>query len=209
MRAAIVLAMLLCIGAHAVPCAAQRLPDEPDAPRTERSRPASMPARYADALATWKTPEDIAAFLDATFVYDRARALALAESPGAPARPAIHTPERLFAEPRGVCVDLARFGVESLDRIDPRFAPRYLMIEFEPVSIAGRTLRRHWVALFEREGRVFVFADSFRPGHVAGPYASVEAFVSDYARVRDRRVVSWQERTGFERRQRAIRAVRS
>ena len=192
----------------AAPSAAQRLPDEPGVARTERARPASTPARYADALASWKSPEDIAAFLDATFVYDRPRALALAESPGASVRPAIHSPEQLFSAPTGVCVDLARFGVESLNRIDARFSARYLMIEFEPVTVAGRTLRRHWVALFERDGRVFVFADSFRPGYVAGPYGSVADYIADYASVRSRPIVRFEERSSFERTTRA-RAVRS
>jgi hypothetical protein len=200
---------LACAPLCAAPSAAQRLPDEPGVARTERSRPASTPARYADALATWKAPEDIAAFLDATFVYDRPRALALAESPGASARPSIHSPEQLFAEPTGVCVDLARFGVESLNRIDARFRARYLMIEFEPVTVAGRTLRRHWVALFERDGATYAFADSYRPGHVAGPFRSVDDYVADYAGVRARPIVRFEERASFERRTRATRSVRS
>jgi hypothetical protein len=44
------------------------------------------------------------------------------------------------------------------------------MIEFDPVSLAGNTLRRHWIASYERNGMRYFFADSKRPGHIAGPY---------------------------------------
>ena len=73
-------------------------------------------------------------------------------------------PEALYAKPEGVCIDLARFGVETLNRLDASFAARYLMLEFEPVVIDGRTLRRHWVASFRRDGKLWFFADSRRPG---------------------------------------------
>ncbi|HVE50588.1 MAG TPA: hypothetical protein VNG69_13355 [Casimicrobiaceae bacterium] len=192
------IALSIAVASHA-----QRLPDEP-APRTVQSIRSSLPASYAAALAMWKSPEDIAQFIDATFQYDRARALELAENPdGSERRAAIHAPEALFAKPAGVCVDLARFGVETLHRIDTRYQPRYLMIEFEPITVSGRTLRRHWVALFERDSALWAFADSWRPGHVAGPYPSLDAFIADYALARDRKIVAWQLRDGFERRKRA------
>jgi hypothetical protein len=188
------------------PLFAQTLPDEPMAIATIAPRPSDAPASYADALAAWKRPEDVARFIGATFVYDRGRALALADAPGQGRRLPVHTPEALFADGRGVCVDLARFGVETLNRLDARHAARYLMIEFEPVVVQGRTLRRHWVAVFERDGALWVYADSSRPGHVAGPYAALDAFVADYARLRGRTIVSWRERAGFERTRRAAKA---
>jgi hypothetical protein len=184
---------------------AQALPDAPEA-RTRAAAPlVNAPKSYAEALAVWKGPEDIARFADATFAYDRSRALALAEPPDAStARPAIHRPEALYAKPEGVCIDLARFGVETLNRLDASFAARYLMLEFEPVVIDGRTLRRHWVASFQRGGKLWIFADSRRPGHIAGPYDSVDAFVADYARYRAQRIVMWRETDTFLRRSRAV-----
>jgi len=179
----------------------------PDAPEP-RGRPAAAidaPRQYGEALARWRTPEDIAQFIDATFVYDRGRALAHAESAEPRAsRPAIHAPEAMFDEPRGVCIDLARFGVETLDRIDSAYAARYVMIEFDPVIIEGRSLRRHWVASFRRDGKLWIFADSRRPGHVAGPYESIDAFVADYARYRGQRIVASRETDTYLRTQRAL-----
>jgi hypothetical protein len=187
---------------------AQDLPHAPEA-RARAAAPLSdAPKSYAEALAIWKGPEDIVRFFDAAFVYDRSRALALAEpSDSRTVRPAIHPPEAMFTTPEGVCIDLARFGVETLNRMDASFASRYLMLEFEPVVIDGRTLRRHWIASFRRDGQLWFFADSRRPGHLAGPYDSVDAFVADYSRYRARPIVAWRETDSFLRRTRAVARV--
>jgi hypothetical protein len=114
------------------------------------------------------------------------------------------TPEVFFAAPSGVCVDLSRFAIETLRAIAPESRPAYVMIEFDPVSIAGNTLRRHWVASFVRHGQHYYFADSKRPGHIAGPYGSTQEFVDEYARYRGRRVVSFREVDSYERKARTM-----
>jgi hypothetical protein len=82
------------------------------------------------------------------------------------------------------------------------------MIEFAPLTVAGNVLRRHWLAGFERDGRRWYFADSKRPGHLAGPYASAAAFVDEYARYRGREIVAFAERDSYERTMRAKAAKR-
>lgn len=119
----------------------------------------------------------------------------------------IHEPKDFFAAPSGICVDLSRFAVETLQRMAPGAKPAYLMIEFAPVTVGGNTLRRHWLATFRRGGQHYFFADSKRPGHFAGPYAKVEDFVADYAAYRGRTIVAFKERDSFRRRQRS-RATR-
>jgi hypothetical protein len=183
--------------------AAQEPPDAPDARATRVQRSTELPASYGEALARWKSVDEIAAFAAGAFVYDRARALLFAESGPAArpdARPALHAPEAFYAKAQGVCLDLARFGVETLNRIDPTLQARYLMIEFEPVVVDGATLRRHWLATFRRDGEWWFFADSRRPGHVAGPYATIDAFIADYARYRGRPIVAFGERESVARR---------
>jgi hypothetical protein len=155
---------------------------------------------YADALAAWRTVEDVNAWIGARFEYDHARAMRLSETQRqANGRLAIHSPADFFVAPKGVCVDLSRFGVETLAKIAPDSRPRYVMIEFDPVTIGGNAVRRHWVAAFEREGRLYFFADSRRPGHIAGPYETVEAFIDDYARYRGRAIVAFAQRSTYER----------
>lgn len=192
----------------------------PDAPDDRRPRPASFvdAPSYAQALAAWRSAEDVNAWIGAKFEYDGERAVRLSETqrrancahPGgserdstasarAPCGMPVHPPATFFAAPRGVCVDLSRFAVETLARIAPELRPRYVMIEFDPVTIRGNALRRHWVAAFEREGKLYFFGDSKRPGHMAGPYESTKAFVDDYAIYRGRAVIAFAERSTYER----------
>ena len=121
----------------------------------------------------------------------------------------ILSPEAFFGSPAGVCVDLARFGVETLRAIAPETQPTYLMIEFDPVAIKGNTLRRHWVVSFQREGQHYFFADSKRPGLMVGPYKTVQAFIAEYAHYRGRQIVAFRTAESYERRLRTPAAKQS
>ncbi len=178
-----------------------------DAPqeRAVPDGPVAVYGSYAQALAAWRGPEDVNAWIGASFEYDLPRAMALSESRRAAggALPSIHEPVAFYDRPVGICVDLARFGVETLKQIDPELEPRYLMIEFEPARISGQVLRRHWVASFRRGNGYYFFADSSRPGVMAGPYPSVEVFVAQYARYRGREVMAFRQLESFRRQLRA------
>jgi hypothetical protein len=196
-------AMLAFAGAAAV--AAPTAPEPSDAPDPAFARPRAVeaPATYAAALTSWHTAESVNAWIATRFEYDRARASALSESArAAGGRVAVHEPDDFFAQPRGVCVDLARFAVVTLGRVEPQSQPAYLMIEFEPLVKDGHVLRRHWLASFRRDGAWYFFADSKRPGHIAGPYASVERFIAEYAVYRGRPVVAYRITDTYERQQR-------
>lgn len=207
--------LVLALFAIASIAAHGAMPDAP-VPQAAAREPGSgadhaggAPASYREALAAWRSAEDVNAWIGRHFRYDGPRALKLSESwrqrnPSLP----IHAPEVFFADPHGVCVDLARFAVETLRTIDPASKPAYLMIEFDAAMVEGETLRRHWIATFERDGRRHFFADSRRPGHLAGPYPSTEAFVADYAAFRGRRVVAYREADDYARRARAMAARR-
>ena len=176
--------------------------DAPESARTP-SVPFKAAGSYEDALQVWETPDDINAWIAANFEYDMQRALRLSETQKAKdERMSIYAPAEFFDTKTGVCVDLSRFGVETLKRIDPQSEPKYLMIEFDPVQIGGNTLRLHWLVSFKRGGRVFFFADSKRPGHIAGPYNDVQAFVDDYANYRGRRIVAFRELESYQRQRR-------
>jgi len=197
---------LLAVLVLALPAACALAPPaetDPDAPaeRPLSARRGSDPPDYAAALHAWVAPEQVNTWIGERFEYDRARAQRLSETQRlAQGTLPIHTPEAFYAEAKGVCVDLARFAVETLRTIAPASRPRYLMLEFDPVSVQGNTLRRHWVAVFERDGRLYVFADSKRPGHIAGPYARVQDYVAEYASYRGRTIVAAREVPGYQRR---------
>jgi hypothetical protein len=167
---------------------------------------------YAHALRIWKTPEDIRAWIAANFYYDTARAMRLSETQRAKHGPLpIYPPAHFFSTKAGVCVDLARFAVETLRAIDSQSDPKYVMIEFDPGDITGNMLRRHWLVSFKRDGKTHFFADSRRPGHIAGPYNDLHEFIQVYERYRGRKIVAFREMESYQKRQRtqALRLQRS
>jgi len=205
LAALVLLVLSACAGCALA--SGQRADPASDAPEQRAvSRSGAPPvASYAEALRTWRRPEDINAWLGERFEYDTVRALRLSETQRERAGSLpIHEPSVFFESPRGVCVDIARFAVESLRVIDPQTRASYLMIEFNPVTLSGQTLRRHWVATFERNGWLYVFGDSKRPGTLAGPYANAAAFVADYARYRGREVVAFRQLPSYQRQRRQL-----
>jgi hypothetical protein len=176
------------------------LPDAPERPRPAQAPSPQDPASYASALKTWRSIQDINDWIGRRFVYDMERALKLSETQRAAGPgPAILTPEEFYARPQGVCVDLARFAKETADRIFPRGSPRYLMIEFAPVKVKRNVLRLHWLVIFQKDGAVYSFADSRRPGHMAGPFGSLEELVKGYEKYRGRRIVSYKALSDFRK----------
>ena len=158
---------------------------------------------YEHALHSWKTPEDISAWIAANFSYDTARALQLSETQRAKNEQfLIYQPGELFNTKAGVCVDLSRFGVETLRRIDPQSNPKYLMIEFDPIQISGNMLRLHWLVSFKRDGKNYFFADSKRPGHIAGPYNDTREFATDYEQYRGRKIVAFRALESYKKQRR-------
>ena len=183
-----------------------------DAP--EYGRDLSVAFKAADShersMQLWKTPEDVNAWIAANFSYDSARAMRLSETQRAKQAPlAIYTPSEFFDHRSGVCVDLARFAVETLKRVDPDSDPKYLMIAFDPMQIEGNTLRLHWLVSFRRAGKIYFFADSKRPGYIAGPYSDMQVFINEYQRYRARTIIAVRELPSYQkqRRERALRGA--
>ena len=158
---------------------------------------------YEHALHIWKTPEDINAWIAANFSYDFARAARLSDTQRATNEQlSIYPPAEFFNTKAGVCVDLSRFGVEMLRLINPQSEPRYLMIEFDPIQVNGNTLRLHWLVSFKRNGKRYFFADSKRPGRIAGPYNDTREFINEYAKYRGRRIVAFRELESYQKQRR-------
>jgi hypothetical protein len=183
-------------------------PAEPSPDAPEYTRDSTLPFKAADsyehALRIWKTPEDINAWIAANFSYDMARAVQLSETQKTRHEGlSIYHPSEFFHTKAGVCVDLSRFGVETLKRIDPESDPKYLMIEFDPMQIQGNTLRLHWLVSFRRDGQIYFFADSKRPGHIAGPYNDAREFIHDYAQYRGRKIVAFRELASYQKQRRS------
>lgn len=201
-------ALALFVAVSAAPAAGPGfLSDAPDESSRAAAPYAEAPS-YGTALNLWKTPEDVSAWIGCLFDYDMDRAVHFGRAQtGESQAESVLSPEQLFEQPKGICVDLARFGVETLARIAPDLSPRYLRIEFEPATIGDATLRFHWLAVFVRGGAFHFFADSKRPGLISGPYASIADFIADYERYRQRKILSFQELDTFRRKTKAVRKI--
>ena len=190
---------IFILGWSDVSHAANYLPDEPESER-DLSVPCQDADSYSRALALWKTAEDINKWIAGSFIYDRARAINLASNQRTGNREIpIYSPSELFESKTGVCVDLARFGVETLRIVDANSDPKYLMIEFDPIQINGNTFRLHWLVTFKRHGMTYFFCDSKRPGYIAGPYKSTQVFISEYERYRGRNIVAHRELESYQK----------
>lgn len=162
----------------------------------------------ADALAAWRKPEDVNDWISARFEYDNDRAVRLSESQRAVGQAAvIHEPSAFFNRPAGICVDLARFVVETLRAVAPELSSRYVMIELTPVLSEGQVLRRHWIASFERNDGYYFFADSKYPGKLSGPYASVESFIVECQAIRQREIVAFRQLDSYLRQAKAMQQL--
>jgi hypothetical protein len=195
----VLLVAVLAAGCASVPTLSDPASDAPEV-RRSADPPATFYPSYAEALAAWRRPADVNAWIGAAFEYDFDRAVALSESQRAnKSGPKIIEPNMFYARPKGVCVDLARFAVETLNQLNPVLEARYLMIEFNPTLLRGQVLRRHWVVTFKTEDGVMVMADSKRPGVISGPYQSTADFLTEYAVYRGREVVSFRETDSYAR----------
>lgn len=183
------------------------LPDEPEIGRDE-SIGNEMIDSYTQALDTWKTAEDIKKWVAGSFTYDRPRAITLsANRKNGQKGISIYKPSDFFTAKAGICVDLARFGVETLNKIDPNSDPKYLMIEFDPIQINGNTFQLHWLVSFKKDGKKYFFCDSKHPGFLAGPYNSTQVFINEYEKYRGRKIVAHRELESYKKK-RKLKSVK-
>lgn len=149
-----------------------------------------FPATYEKALNSWGSILDICNWMGNCFSYDMERAARLGDDGNGNEKPRIYTPKELYVKKKGVCIDLARFAVETTRSIKSSIEVSYLMIEFEPVMIQGSVLKKHWMAVYRDEEKYMFFADSKRPGFIAGPFDLPDDFIREYQEFRKRRIIS-------------------
>lgn len=146
---------------------------------------------FNEAIKEWNSIEDINKWIGENFYYNMSRAIALGSKRTEGPKTSIFTPEEMFVQKNGICVDLSRFAFETLKKISPKTEAHYLMIDFEPIEIQGSIIRKHWVIAYKNEGKFYVTADSKRPGVITGPYESIEDFIEGYQKFRERKVESF------------------
>ena len=152
----------------------------------------TYPNSYNEALLQWSTVVQVNDWIKNNFKYDMERAKSLAENGTERGKATIYLPHEFYQIKKGMCVDLSRFTVETINNIDTSKNAQYLMIEFEPITIDGKIIRKHWVSIYEDTQGYYLLGDSKRPGYIAGPFEKVDDFIEKYQKFRDRKIVSWQ-----------------
>lgn len=169
---------------------AERLFDSPN--DTISNNNISHPASYNIALQKWETVTEVNDWIKNNFSYDMERAKKLAENGSERGKVNIYLPDEFYQIKKGICVDLSRFTVETINKIDSSKNAQYLMIEFEPITIDGKIIRKHWISIYEDIQGYYVLGDSKRLGHIAGPFEKVDDFIIEYEKYRERKIVSWK-----------------
>lgn len=169
----------------------QKLSDSPN-DTTSNKTSLAFPASYDKALQKWKTVTDVNDWIKNNFSYDMERAKKLAENGSERGKINIYSPSEFYQIKKGICVDLSRFTVETINKIDTSKNAQYLMIEFEPITIDGKIIRKHWISIYEDNQGFYLLGDSKRPGDIAGPFEKVDDFIIEYEKYRERKIISWK-----------------
>jgi hypothetical protein len=179
-----------------------------DAPADSLQHAVNLPTiSYEAALEKWKSVSDVNDWIKGHFSYSLERAKQLAENSPGREKTAIYLPAELYQSGKGVCIDVSRFAVETMRAIDPSSDINYLLIEFEPINIDGFIIKKHWLAVSKDTAGYHVFADSKRPGYIAGPYQQLEDFIAAYQLFRERKIISWKLLPGYQKRKKAVNAA--
>ena len=152
----------------------------------------AYPTSYNKALQQWETVIQVNDWIKNNFSYDMERAKKLAENGSDRGKVNIYLPAEFYQIKKGICVDLSRFTVETINKIDASKNAQYLMIEFEPITIDGKIIRKHWISIYEDIKGYYLLGDSKRPGYIAGPFKKVDDFIIEYQKYRERKIVTWK-----------------
>ncbi len=182
-----------------------------DAPEKNILKSGKDTIQYIEVISKWKSVEHISKWIGQNFHYDMSRAIKLGskrnEGPGI----TIFSPEEFFSVKSGICVDLSRFAFETLKKINPEIEAYYLMIDFEPIEIQGSIIRKHWVLAYKLKNQFYITADSKVPGTISGPYATIQDFIIDYEKFRERKIESFKLLNDYKktRKKRLVKNQRS
>lgn len=182
-----------------------------DAPEKNTLRSGKDTIQYSEAISNWKSIEHINQWIGQNFHYDMSRAVALGSKRNEGPKTTIYSPDEFFRVKSGICVDLSRFAFETLKKINPEMKAHYLMIDFEPIEIQGSIIRKHWLLAYEMENQFYITADSKVPGTISGPYDTIQDFITDYEKFRERKIESFKLLNDYKktRKKRLVKNQRS
>jgi hypothetical protein len=132
---------------------------------------------YKEATSTWKSYEEVGKWLDNNFIFDndRSQRIVYRLKTQGPTGLLVKNPEKLFKHKRGYCADATHFSIETLNKIDPDYNARWVLI----LNDYGHP--HHWVAAFDYEGKLYIM--DYGAGEkwaamkgIHGPYDSLNEY---------------------------------
>jgi hypothetical protein len=132
---------------------------------------------YKEATSTWKSYEEVGKWLDNNFIFDndRSQRILYRLKTQGPTGLLVKNPEKLFKHKRGYCADATHFSIETLNKIDPAYNARWVLI----LNDYGHP--HHWVAAFDYEGKLYIM--DYGAGEkwaamkgIHGPYDSLNEY---------------------------------
>lgn len=138
----------------------------------------SVAGSYEEAIANWKSHEDVARWLNSNFSFEKSRQKQISKrlKQQGPSGLLVRNPAKLYEDShRGFCADSANFAIQSLNKISPSYNARWVFIWND----AGRP--NHWVAAFDYEEKLYIM--DYGTGKkwkamqgVHGPYDSLDQY---------------------------------
>ncbi|MEA3498121.1 MAG: hypothetical protein U9R16_03580, partial [Campylobacterota bacterium] len=132
---------------------------------------------YNSMINNWKSHEDVANWVrdEWKFSNQDARKVANKIRKEGPQIIPAKSAEETYDNPRGWCKDAANFGIESLNKMDPKYKAKYIFIKNR------KGPPHHWVTGFQKDGKIYVI-DFGAGSHwgdmmgVHGPYDSLDGY---------------------------------
>jgi hypothetical protein len=145
------------------------MPPQIQAP-TESGSPAGLPlaTTYSEAVSTWKSYKEFVSWMEKDFSLDLDR-FKRYEGKFPPAR----TPEETFRLRSGIYVDAAVLAKETLNRINPSYKARIVVIIMRPYGY------NHYVCSFQEAGKIWIMDYGTPYKEVTGlhgPYDSLQEY---------------------------------
>lgn len=132
---------------------------------------------YEQKVSNWKSPTDVAKWLNTNFSFDKDRQRTVIKRlrEMGPDGLLYKNPKELYSSGYGYCVDSANFAREQLNRIDPSYNARWVFVE----NARGRP--NHWVTAYHYQGKLYVMDYGAGPHWSAmkgnhGPYNSLDDY---------------------------------
>ena len=127
---------------------------------------------YSETISEWKSYQDLVKWMEKDFSFDGERYKKFEGT-----LPVPRTPEETFQAKSGIYIDAARFLKETLNRINPSYTPKLVVIIIRP------NIFNHYVCSFKKDGKIFIMDYGTPYKEITGfhgPYNSLEEYKKFY-----------------------------